>query len=75
MLLPGGEFKLLKPPVIVPCVRIQQDPGKPPIIVQCLKIQQDCRQRGKISGIEAESFFAMYQNTTRLQATGENLSH
>ena len=52
----------------MPCVRIQQDPGKPPIIVQCLKIQQDCRQRG-------ESFFAMYQNTTRLQATGENLSN
>ena len=28
-------------------------PGKPPIIMQCVKIQQDCRQRGVIEVIEA----------------------
>ena len=76
-------------------------PGKPPIVVQCVKIEQDCRQREKIEVIEATtcenttrfqattrlqamgetfrlltppdaaSYFEMYQNTSRLQVTGE----
>ena len=42
-------------------------PGKPPIIVQWEKIQQDCRQQGEI--IEATSYLAMRENTTRFQAS------
>ena len=134
-----GKSKLLKPPVIWPCVRIQQDSrqatnhcamcenttrlqatggklnywshqlfghawkynkisGKRPVSLKCLKIQQDCRQwgkhlddwrrqifclrlqqdcrqRGKISVIEATNELAMFENTTRLQATGGNVNY
>ena len=50
----GGNFKLLTPPDIL----------------HCLRLQQDCRQQGKIYAIEAANELAMFENTGRLQATG-----
>jgi hypothetical protein len=41
---------------------------------QCLKIPQDCRLRGRIEVIEATKYLAMFDSTTRLPATGENLN-
>ena len=47
----GGKFKLLKTPVILPCINMiagqQGEISKsltPPGILKCIKIQQDCRQ-------------------------------
>ena len=54
----GGKFKLLKPPNILPY----------------LKIQQDCQPRGNIWIIEDTKYVTMFENTTRLQATGKSLS-
>ena len=94
-----GTFKLLTPPDILHCLRLQQDCRqrrqisiieatnelamseiqqdcrqegkfkwlKPPMIWRCAKIQQDSRQ--------ATNNYAMCENTTRLQATGENWSY
>ena len=64
-----------KPPIVVQCVKIQQDSRqqgkfkwlKPPVIWPCVRIQQDSRQ--------ATNSCAMCENTTRLQATGENWSY
>ena len=43
----------------------------PPDILHCLRLQQDCRQRRQISIIEATNELAMSENTTRLQARGK----
>ena len=47
----------------------------PPDILHCLRLQQDCRQRRQISIIEATNELAMSENTTRLQATGGNVNY
>ena len=54
----GGKFKLLKPPNILPY----------------LKIQQDFQPRGNILILEDTKYVTMFENTTRLQATGKSLS-
>ena len=99
-----------KPPIVVQCVKIQQDCRQrekievieattcenttrfqattrlqamgetfrlltPPDILHCLRPQQDCRQQGKISIIEATNELAMFENRTRLQATGGNINY
>ena len=45
--------KLLKPPIIWPCVKIQQDSRQATNNCASVKIQRDCRQRGKIEVTEA----------------------
>ena len=53
----GGKFKVVKPPNILPY----------------LKIQQDFQPRGNIWIIEDTKYVTMFENTTRLQATGKSL--
>ena len=64
-------------PVSLYCLKIQQDCRQWGEHLDywrrqifCLRLQQDCRQQGKISVIEATNELAMFENTTRLQATG-----
>ena len=47
---------------------------KPPNILPYLKIQQDFQPRGNIWIIEDTKYVTMFENTTRLQATGKSLS-
>ena len=54
----GGKLKFLKPPNILPY----------------LKIQQDFQPRGNIWIIEDTKYVTMFENTTKLQATGKSLS-
>ena len=67
-----GEFRLLKPPDILQCVTIDEIAGnggkfpslKPPVLLP------GQRKVKLLKPTVAASYFAMYQNTTRLQATG-----
>ena len=71
----GGKFKILKSPNLLQCLQ-----RKIRIIVGIRYIAmfhntEDCTQGRYISIIEATQYFAIFASTTRLPATGENLSY